>query len=171
MPPSEKSDFVNQFEFTGALDNSSFFCIPTCFDFLEQVCGGEEAYRAYCHSLALEGGKSVAKILGTETMDNEAKTLSNCFFSNVRLPLETGDGPESIRIEDHGQVTNWLSRKMTSEYNTFLALVFHGGCWWVRLSAQIYLDHTDFVWAGKILKALCDRVRRGEHRDVNGASH
>ena len=64
LPPSNKSEFVNKFEFTGALDNSPFLCIPSCFDFIEQVCGGEQAYRAYCVNLAQSGGKAVASILG-----------------------------------------------------------------------------------------------------------
>jgi hypothetical protein len=52
---------------------------------------------------------------------------------------------------------------MAEEYNTFIAVVFHGGTWWVRLSGQIHLEKKDYQWAGRILKELCHRVKNGEY--------
>ena len=42
-----------------------------------QLLGGESVIQQYCHTLAREGGKAVAEILGTELLDNSGEgTLS-----------------------------------------------------------------------------------------------
>lgn len=43
LPPSTKSNFVQQFEFTGTVDNAALLCIPAALKFREEVCGGEDA--------------------------------------------------------------------------------------------------------------------------------
>lgn len=43
LPPSTKSNFVQQFEFVGTVDNASLLCIPAALKFREEICGGEEA--------------------------------------------------------------------------------------------------------------------------------
>lgn len=43
LPPSSKSNFVQQFEFVGTVDNASLLCIPAALKFRKEVCGGEEA--------------------------------------------------------------------------------------------------------------------------------
>lgn len=43
LPPSTKSNFVQQFEFVGTVDNASLLCIPAAIKFRKDICGGEEA--------------------------------------------------------------------------------------------------------------------------------
>ena len=57
---------------------------------------------------------------------------------------------------------DWVSRRMVEEHKTFMALIFYGGHWWVRFSAQVYLEIANFEVAAKILDQLCARVRAGE---------
>jgi hercynylcysteine S-oxide lyase len=166
LPSSNKSEFVNQFEFVGALDNSPYLCIAECFKFIDSVCGGKERYAAYCREIVLEGGSVVAATLGTEVMKNEGNTFQKCFFSNVRLPLTLGNGPGSIKEHDRNRVTQWLTSTTVTEYNTFMAFIFHGGAWWVRLSGQVYLERRDFEWAGKILSEVCRRAQGGEYLNM-----
>ena len=157
LPRSDKSEFVNQFEYTGALDNSPFLCVPDCFQFIEEECGGQREYMEYFQTLAREGGAIVAKVLRTEVMDNKEGTLSKCFFSNVRLPLNA----EQFTTAEKSQVTQWITRKLVFDHNTFVAVFFHADAWWVRLSAQVYLEPGDFSWVAQILDQLCRQVTDG----------
>ncbi|PVH70568.1 PLP-dependent transferase [Cadophora sp. DSE1049] len=162
LPPSAKSEFVNQFEYTGALDNSPFLCVPDCFQFIEEECGGQREYMEYCQTLARQGGAIVAKLLGTEVMDNKEGTLSKCFFSNVRLPLHA----EIFTSAERSQVSQWITNKLVFDHHTFLAVFFHADSWWVRLSAQVYLESDDFRWVGQILDQLCRKINDGGFRDA-----
>lgn len=56
----------------------------------------------------------------------------------------------------------WFKVEQVAKYDTWLPTNYHGGAIWARLSGQVYLDDEDFVWAGNMLKELCDRVRNGE---------
>ena len=163
LPPSTKSPFVVQFEFVGTLDNTPYLCIAAALKFRQEVCGGEEKIMRYCTEVVKAGGVTVAKILGTEVLDNEEGSLTKCCFANVRLPLKIGNARGEVREEDAPAVTQWLVLTMVEKHHTFMAVVFYAGCWWVRLSGQIYLEAKDFDWAGEVLKGLCERVQKGDH--------
>lgn len=53
LPPSSKSNFVQQFEFVGTVDNASLLCIPAALKFRKEICGGEEASKSDPSSPAL----------------------------------------------------------------------------------------------------------------------
>lgn len=66
----------------------------------------------------------------------------------------------------HGEAERiwvWMTKVLVDEYQTFIPTYFHDGRFWARLSAQVYLDGDDFVWAGKTLKTLCERVANKEY--------
>lgn len=157
LPPSDKSEFVNQFQYTGALDNTPFLCVLDCFQFIDEKCGGQREYIDYCQTLACEGGAIVAKVLGTEVMDNKEETLSKCFFSNVRLPLDA----KLFTFGEKNRVTQWITERLVFDHDTFLAVYFYADAWWVRLSAQVYLELDDFSWAAQVLDQLCKQVTDG----------
>ncbi|KAI0442912.1 pyridoxal phosphate-dependent transferase [Xylaria telfairii] len=154
LPPSSKSAFVNNFEFVGTVDSSPFVCVKEAMSWREQVLGGEAKIMEYTQTLAQEGGKAVARILGTQVLDNKSGTMSRCAMTNVALPLDVGLA--SINTQ------NWMFTTMVKEYKTFIALIIHAGKLWARLSAQVYLEMEDFEWAGHMLLELCERVKRGE---------
>lgn len=160
LPPSNKSPFVAAFEFIGTIDNTNYLVTPEAIKWREEVCGGEKAIIKYNTNLAREGGKVVAKILGTKVLDNKSNTLSDCCLTNILLPLEASaekiDGVVTIRPEDQGAATQWLQKTLLDEHQTFITIWFFQGQWWARLSGQIYLDISDFEWAGETLKKLCD---------------
>ncbi|CAK3811454.1 PLP-dependent transferase [Lecanosticta acicola] len=168
LPPSQKSEFVNQFEFVGTLDNSPYLCIPTALQWREKVrygeLKGEEAVMKYCVDVARQGGDKTAQILGTEVLENAEGTLRNCAFANVRLPLSYSDlagGDMNTAIS----IAQWMSKTLLDEYNTFLALLIHAENFYVRLSGQIYLTEEDFDWAGNVLKEVCARAKKGEWKE------
>jgi hypothetical protein len=66
-------------------------------------------------------------------------------------------------------VVDWMEAVMANQYKTMVPVFDHGGWLWVRLSAQIYLEKSDFEWLGGVLKGLCDRVRKNQmHVELRG---
>lgn len=170
LPYNPKPPFVANFEFVGTIDNAPFLCVSTAFAYRRDRLGGEDAVNALLFSLARDAGRLVSKQLGTETMENKEGTLGRCAFSNVRLPL---DAAELVALvgEDQkaalgGLVRDWMSLVLVKEYDTFMAFMWYGGAWWVRLSAQVYLDMDDFQKGANVLTEVCGRVKRGEFKNA-----
>ncbi|TKA73791.1 hypothetical protein B0A49_05141 [Cryomyces minteri] len=188
LPPSAKSAFVTNFEFVGTIDNTPYLCIPAALAFRQRLAHGgkrgEAAVAAYCFELARAAGQLTASILGTNVLakvDTGDRT-EECCFSNVRLPLEyasvtnatsatsatnltSGDvGAAKGNCDSAIRIAQWISQVLVHEYATFIAIIFYGDAWWVRLSAQVYLDLADFEWGAGVLKKVCERVRAGEWR-------
>lgn len=165
LPPSGKSEFVTNFEFVGTQDDAPILCVPAALEWRSKLSWngktGEDAAFGYIHHLAKKSGTIVSDILGTEILENESGTLGNCCFSNVRLPLSASQlaGSDTGKRMEIGQ---WIAKVLIEEYDTFIAIIFFGDAWWVRLSAQVYLTEEDFVWAGNTLKEVCGRVDNGE---------
>jgi hypothetical protein len=159
---AEKSPFVQNFEFVGTIDNTNYLVVPDAVKWREEVCGGEEAIIEYNTKLAQQGGQLVAKILGTEVMDNSTKTVSNCCLANVRLPLTASPskiaGQNTVDSVHAMTAVQWMQRRLVEEHRTFIAIYFFQNVWWARLSGQVYLDLSDFEWAGQKLKEMCERA-------------
>lgn len=58
----------------------------TALDFREQL-GGEERVMRHNHDLAVRGGEAMAKILGTEVLENEEKSLTAAMVRSLRSIL------------------------------------------------------------------------------------
>lgn len=166
VSPSETTEdetsFVSNFEFVGTADNLAFLTVAKAIRWRETICGGEKQIRDYCIGLARKGGQRVAEILGTSILDNDAHTLTECFMVNVLLPLDqptSGAGSLVMNGDFAGAtVTDWMQKTMIKEFKTFMPVFPFQGSWWVRLSGQIYLEESDFEWAGWTLKELCERL-------------
>jgi len=164
LPPSKpgQTRFTYLFDLCATSDLSPYFCIPTALAFREEACGGEARIRSYCTALARDAGDRAAQLLGTEVLDNAEGTLRrDVFMFNVRLPL--GAGNVEMGAGGPVGVVQWMATRMLEEHGTFMALLWHGGCWWVRFSAQVYLELEDFEWGAEVLRGLCERVEKGEH--------
>ncbi|KAJ5088936.1 Pyridoxal phosphate-dependent transferase major region subdomain 1 [Penicillium argentinense] len=159
-----KSDFVSNFEFFGTTDNFSFLTVADAIRWRQIVCGGEDKIRDYCFRLAREGGLKVARILGARILDNDAHSLTKCSMINILLPLRLPTSGYGSRIKTGdfpgATVTDWMQKTMIKEYKTFMPVFPFQGSWWVRLSGQVYLEQTDFEWAGWKLKELCERLEK-----------
>lgn len=149
---------------------SPLVCVPKALEFREKVCGGEDNIRRYCTELAKQGGQRIADILDTTPMQSDSGTLQDCCFATIQLPLqfENTDSQypsttSTFQVSDWMKISKFIMDKATEEHDTFLPVSYHAGYMWARISAQVYLDIDDFVFAGEILKDLCDRVRKGEH--------
>jgi selenocysteine lyase/cysteine desulfurase len=166
LPPGRNSEYVNQFAFTGTLDNTNYIVVAECIKWRERVCGGEKAIIEYNTNLAREGGKAVAKILGTKILDNSTQSLTNCCLVNVLLPIATNPskipGTNTIKPGVEGTAVLWMQKALIEDYKTFIAIYPFQGQYWARLSGQVYLDISDFEWAGKVLKTICERAGKEE---------
>ncbi|OLN87573.1 Hercynylcysteine sulfoxide lyase [Colletotrichum chlorophyti] len=173
LPPLPDSHFVTNFGFTGTIDNSPYLCVKDSIEWRKSI-GGEHKITEYLWTLAREGGKKAAAILGTSVLDNEAGTLTRCAMVNVELPMVMSADAEVPSVAPDGTVTvpekealvivNWMLEVLMEEHQTYLALYWHNGRWLVRLSAQIYLDESDFEWSARVMKELCQRVGKGEYK-------
>ncbi|EXJ63916.1 hypothetical protein A1O7_00251 [Cladophialophora yegresii CBS 114405] len=70
LPPTEKSAFVNLFQFVATADNAPYYCVPAALNFRQNLCGGEEAIYNYIRDIAQRGADLLAMLLGTEVMDD-----------------------------------------------------------------------------------------------------
>ncbi|ETI22999.1 hypothetical protein G647_04795 [Cladophialophora carrionii CBS 160.54] len=166
------------FAWAATVDMSAYLCVPEAIKFRSHTCGGEAALRDYCFGLAREGGKRMAGIFGTEVLDNQTCTLSQCCFTMVRLPLSfavepddrTGSGsvtgtrtptecsPPIFPPERGPALAKAIMDKLMTDHDTWIPAMFYGGAIWVRVSAQIYLEMADFDWAAEVLAALCKEI-------------
>lgn len=172
FPPRAKSHFVTNFEFTGTLDSTAYLCVAESIRWRRDVLGGEERIRRYLWDLNKRGAARVADILGTEVLDNEDGTMTNCAMANIALPLWVGDVDAVKEVEGKVTVprahaftaTNWMQETIVTSHDSFVPVFVMGGRWWCRLSAQVYLDMDDYEATGEILKHICARVARGEYK-------
>ncbi|KAL9117093.1 MAG: hypothetical protein Q9187_006373 [Circinaria calcarea] len=180
--------FVELFNKVATVDATPYVCVPEALKFRNNICGGERSIREYCKYIAQAGASLMAQILGTEMMSNGAKTLQNCCFANVRLPLtlvsrnfsrdqhaksaiQPGimdvqiDSEEYISIDEAPKLAKWITQRTIEDFDTMVPTMVHAGVIWARLSGQIYLELKDFERAGYMLKELCERARRRGSRE------
>ncbi|KAJ5168488.1 L-cysteine desulfhydrase-like protein lolT1, partial [Penicillium canariense] len=170
-----KTPFEELFEFVATSDDSAYLCVPAALKFRREVCGGEDAIISYCINLANEAADAVAAILGTDVMQEadlkpgETSNMRQCAVTTVRLPIAVADGGSTvsgalvtIRPEDAPRVFGWIQETLMAKYDTFVPVFRHGPWLWTRLSAQTFLEKSDFEWLGGILRELCEKVARNE---------
>ncbi|KAF1945199.1 PLP-dependent transferase [Clathrospora elynae] len=164
---TEKSAFIANFQFAGTIDKAPYLCVPAALQGRESM-GGEEQILLYNQTLARAAGHHIARVLGTEVLENKTNTLGQCAMTNIRLPISLAkvEGvarSKGIAKEDIGvEVRDWMKRVSWEEYGTFVFVFWYGDKWWVRVSAQVYLEMGDFEWAAQMLGTMCERVEEGE---------
>lgn len=187
LDPVASNPFIEIFNKVATVDTTPYVCVPEAIQFRNSVCGGEESIRNYCQDIAQAGASLIARILGTEVMSNEARTLQHCCFANVRLPLtlvpRSSPRTEGIKaivrlgfadmrmgheqqigMDEGPKLAKWITERTVTDFNTMIPTKVHAGAIWARLSGQIYLELTDFEKAGYMLKGLCERAIKGEGR-------
>ncbi|THH15703.1 hypothetical protein EW146_g4814 [Bondarzewia mesenterica] len=149
-PPGgpEAPNFVEQFGWTGTRDLAPYLSVNSALDFREWL-GGEKKINDYCHALALEGGKRLAEVMGTQVLDETGEMTLN--MVNVGLPL-------SPNVPYNGAVNAYLQEKLLTGWNTYAAHYKHNGKWYLRASTQIFNELSDFEYCGKAFKAVCEEL-------------
>ncbi|GIC85452.1 putative aminotransferase family protein (LolT) [Aspergillus udagawae] len=172
---SGKSAFEELFEFVATTDDTAYLCVPAALKFRSQVCGGEDRIYTYLEKLAREAGDIVAAALGTEVMQEpglkpgEVSQLRRCAMATVRLPFAVSGGEQgpntatarlTLQAAQAAEVAGEMQKALARDYGTFVPVFAHGGWLWTRLSAQVYLEKSDFEWVGGVLAELCNKVVR-----------
>ena len=114
----------------------------------------------------------MADILGTEVMKNALRTIDNCCFTMVKLPLafnslqsdekNTTDQqrPSALVAEEGPELAKGIMHVLMTDHDTWIPCKFYNGAVWTRVSAQVYLDIEGFEWAAGILKQICQEVQQ-----------
>ena len=172
-----KSDFERLFDFVATDDTTAFLCIPEAIKFRNEVCGGDHRIYAYLDQLANEAADTVASALGTQVMQETTKSaessqMRRCSMTTVRLPfaVENDRGSDSPSPSEYPSpypafkkselpaVVDFILTTLVDKYATYVPVFVYSGALWTRLSAQIYLEKSDFEWLAGVLKDICDAV-------------
>ncbi|KAF3482825.1 uncharacterized protein GIQ15_02149 [Arthroderma uncinatum] len=177
-----QSNFELQFEWTGTNDDIPFLCVPESVKYRKEVCGGEEKIMNYCNNLAFEAGNRVAQMFGTDVLGEfcssgafdpakeKESEFRKCAFANVRLPITLVDDQKAtlgklsrpewlvVKASDATSTCRWMERQLIQKHHTMSPCYVHAGSIWTRLSAQIYLEVSDFEWLAGVFKGLFERL-------------
>lgn len=129
------------------MDFSPYMTVPAALKFREDV-GGESAIMSYNHRLAIDGGTYLANFFGTQIIQDEDQ-IGN--IVDVRLPINNPDDPML-------NTDFWIDTLLYRFPEVFAPTYKHGGHWWIRISAQIYNDLTDFQVLGNVYGRICDEL-------------
>jgi len=143
------------------IDYSPYLSVIDALKFRRDL-GGEEAINKYNHELVLRGGRFLAAQWNTQVLQEEDQTGN---MIDVKLPLVNPNAPE-LWIPSF-----WADMFLDNYPNIYLPIHFHGGCWWVRLSAQIYNDMEDFAVADKVIQELCRRLNTKYYLRANSSRY
>lgn len=169
-----KTPFEELFEFVATSDDSAYLCVPAALKFRQEVCGGEEAVMSYCQQLANDAADILATALGTEVLQEpdlkpgEKSRMRQCAMATVRLPIAVAEEPVSgatvtISPTEAPRVFAWMQNEMMERHRTFVPVFRYGSWLWMRLSAQVYLEKSDFEWLAGVLRVLTEQVAQKEY--------
>lgn len=116
--------------------------------------GGEEAIMKHNHDLAVQGGELVAKIFGTEVLENDEKSLTVAMV-NIRIPLTNP-------IISDKEVVQAFIDKLIYEHDCMAPVYKHNNNWYTRFSAQVYTDLSDFELVAKAILKVCKELESTE---------
>ncbi|KAI6025860.1 pyridoxal phosphate-dependent transferase [Pisolithus orientalis] len=127
-------EFVKLFEWTGTIDHVPHISPIAALDFRAWL-GGEHKINKYTHELAIEGGKYLAQRFGTSLLDPEGSLTLNMVVVELPIPEE---------IQQTSEVVALIQDTLCIKWNVSAAFFRHNKKWWVRCSAQIYNELSDF---------------------------
>jgi isopenicillin-N epimerase len=122
--------FTAEFDYCGTRDNSAWLAVPAAVDYLDSL--NPEAVCAYNNALAEEGGTLLASEWGTEIA---ASSAFRAAMASVRLPGSTGASSDVARR---------ISIRLKEEHSITAAAMLLEGNIWIRVSAQIYNEISDY---------------------------
>ncbi|ANZ75306.1 BA75_03172T0 [Komagataella pastoris] len=157
----ERTRLVDRFAFYGTFSYAGIDCIPAALEFRKTVCGGEEKINGYCFELAKDAANHIAKQWNTSVLENAKGTISTT-MSNVEVPIN--DQVLQFLKNDKKNIVKLrktIDPIMLKEYSTLLPSIFHNGKLWVRFSAQVYNELSDYEYASDtFLKLLGENEAR-----------
>jgi len=122
--------FPAEFDYAGTRDNSAWLAAPAALDYLTTL--DADAMRAHNRALAQEAGALLA-----ETWRSEAAASSehSTAMASIRIPGTVG----ATREAAHG-----LSARLSDEHRITVGTMVLDSSLWIRVSAQIYNELSDY---------------------------
>ncbi|KAJ3280872.1 hypothetical protein HDU79_011277 [Rhizoclosmatium sp. JEL0117] len=151
LPPSYSSHGIHPTKIdkprVGTNDISAFLTTHSALTFRAWI-GGESAIQTYCHTLATRGAQIVATRLNTHVLQGPS---SDPYLKGDNLYASMA----TIAVPETPFVTPLLMSKvsvfLTREQNCSVYPFKHAGRYWVRVSAQVYLNEGDFEKLAELL--------------------
>ncbi|CAO1636287.1 unnamed protein product [Sympodiomycopsis kandeliae] len=143
LPTDAPSNFVASWEFTGTVDMANYLSTTQAIQY-RQWLGGEKAIMTYNHQLAVKGGAILTSRLGPQSTVMGGQELTACMV-NVSVPLDL-DNVDRDRFGSVQHIAAHLQTQLAENNPTFVPFYVHDDKIWIRASAQIWLEESDFEW-------------------------
>ncbi|CAE7238957.1 egt-2 [Symbiodinium sp. CCMP2456] len=139
------SSFQSRFDYIGTRDYTPWCAMGSTMDFRRDVLGGEDRIQSYVTGLARWAGRHMADRLGTETVAPDSMTPG--MFA-LRLPL-----PEDWTPSQKTACSGLIAQGLIGQYSMqVISFALHTPTsdgreevtHWIRVSAQVYLERSDF---------------------------
>ncbi|KAF8311718.1 PLP-dependent transferase [Clavulina sp. PMI_390] len=175
-PNDPPTRFALMHNWTGTQDFAPILSIAWAINFRRAI-GGEARIQEYCRTLALDGGRLMAKIWGTQVMDDmtledgetwaEDGELTTAMV-NILLPLQILPSQTSDQLKT---IYRRFQDAMLAR-NFYLPIMVHGSKeskgsykedqrrWWARASAQLWLEISDFEKVARMMLDICTEVQK-----------
>jgi len=144
---SGEPEYIGRYRYTGTRDYTGFSAITNAVNFLDTL-GGLKQIQTYNHDLAVMGGRYLATTWNTYFLIPE--DLSG-YMINVVLPSNDVDAVVYMQSTLDSRYNIYIvvsSVPSTSTDGTVSTIYF------TRLSAQVYLEMSDFVTVGELVPQL-----------------
>ena len=132
--------FAAEFDYSGTRDNSAWLAAPAALDYIESL--GAAEMRAHNNTLADAAGRMLAESWKSEL---SAAAPYRAAMAAVRLPGGRGADRAAGRR---------LATRLTNEHGVTLGVMVMDGGLWIRVSAQIYNEMSDYAKIARIGKTL-----------------
>ena len=132
--------FAAEFDYSGTRDNSAWLAAPAALDYIEGL--GVAEMRAHNNTLADAAGRMLAESWKSEL---SAAAPYRAAMAAVRLPGGRGADRAAGRR---------LATRLTNEHGVTLGVMVMDGGLWIRISAQIYNEMSDYAKIARIGKTL-----------------
>ncbi len=130
--------FIAEFDYTGTRDNSHWLAVPAALDYIDGL--GAEAMRV--HNAALAG--------------EAAAMLSEAWGSEAAAAPEFRGAMVSLRLPGSGDrdTARTLGARLRDEHHITAGVMLLNEALWIRVSAQIYNDISDYQCLANIGRML-----------------
>ncbi|CAF0773865.1 unnamed protein product [Adineta ricciae] len=130
--------FQSEFFWLGTRDYSAYLTISDAIDFRRTIANESEIF-AYNHQLAIQTGTLLARLWNSSTLTTDERYIST--MNNIELPA----------FINTTEKMNDLYQKLINEHNIFLPMIEFDKKFYCRISAQIYMELSDYEKVGHIV--------------------
>ncbi len=132
--------FTTEFDWTGTRDVTGWLAAPTAIEFIHSF--GFQEIRNYTHDLAWNGAMHLCDLLRTKM-----EVPSEMCTAMLTIPLPESLTPTFEFVEP-------FRKELLYKHEFEVQMHAYSGRVWMRLSAQIYNDFSDFERLGATLKRM-----------------